>query len=189
MRINVLFREETETIKLQNKSVDDILNVSFGELTPITGKSGTVDYNELENKPIINSVVLEGALTAKDLGLGRVFYDTKANWDTQPTLVAEEAAVYIYSDYMTIEDQAGNQTLVAGIKIGDGTSYLIDLPYISDAATYLITMHVSNTSVHVTPAEREFWNNKVSAYINHADAECLEISKRYYEVNGEIIEG
>ena len=48
MRINVLFREETEVIKLQNKSVDDILNVSFGELTPLTGKSGTTDYNELE---------------------------------------------------------------------------------------------------------------------------------------------
>ena len=189
MRINVLFREETEVIKLQNKSVDDILNVSFGELTPLTGKSGTTDYNELENKPIINSVVLEGSLTAKDLGLGRVFYDTKANWNAQPMLVAEQAAVYIYSDYMTIEDQAGNQTLVAGIKIGDGTSYLIDIPFITDAATYLIVSHISNAGIHVTQAEKEFWNNKVSAYINHTDAECLEISKRYYELNGEIIEG
>ena len=188
MRINVLFREETETIKLQNKSVDDILNMSFGELKTI-GYNGPLDYSELENKPSINSVVLEGALTAKDLGLGQVFYDTTANWDAQSSLVAEEGVVYIYSDYMTIEDQAGNQTTVAGIKIGDGTSYLIDLPYISDAATYLITMHVSNAGMHVSPAEREFWNNKVSAYINHTDAECLEISKRYYEVNGEIIEG
>ena len=185
MRINVLFREETEVIKLQNKSVDDILNVSFGELTPLTEN----DYNKLVNKPTINSIILEGALSAKDLGLGQVYYDTKANWDAQSTLIAEEAVVYIYSDYMIIEDGAGNQTPVAGIKIGDGTSYLIDLPYISDAATYLITMHVSNTGIHVTQAEKEFWNNKVSAYINHTDAECLEISKRYYELNGEIIEG
>lgn len=185
MRINVLFREETEVIKLQNKSVDDILNVSFGELQPLTEN----DYNKLVNKPTINSIILEGALSAKDLGLGQVYYDTKANWDAQSTLIAEEAVVYIYSDYMIIEDGAGNQTPVAGIKIGDGTSYLIDLPYISDAATYLITMHVSNTGIHVTQAEKEFWNNKVSAYINHTDAECLEISKRYYELNGEIIEG
>ena len=172
MRINVLFREETEVIKLQNKS----------ELTPLTGKSGTTDYNELENKPIINSVVLEGSLTAKDLGLGQVFYDTKENWDAQSSLVSEEGVVYIYSNYMTIEDQAGNQTVVAGIKIGDGSSYLIDLPYITDAATYLIVSHVSNAGIHVTQAEKEFWNN-------HTDAECLEISKRYYELNGEIIEG
>lgn len=185
MRINVLFREETEVIKFQNKSVDDILNVSFGELQPLTEN----DYNKLVNKPTINSIILEGALSAKDLGLGQVYYDTKANWDAQSTLIAEEAVVYIYSDYMIIEDGAGNQTPVAGIKIGDGTSYLIDLPYISDAATYLITMHVSNTGIHVTQAEKEFWNNKVSAYINHTDAECLEISKRYYELNGEIIEG
>ena len=116
-------------------------------------------------------------------------YDTKENWDAQSSLVSEEGVVYIYSNYTTIEDQAGNQTVVAGIKIGDGTSYLIDLPYITDAATYLIISHVSNTGIHVTQAEKEFWNNKVSAYINHTDAECLEISKRYYELNGEIIEG
>lgn len=185
MRLNVIFREENETIKLTSKSLDEIMNVGFGELQSLTEN----DYNKLRNKPTINSIVLEGALTAKDLGLGQVYYDTKENWDTQTTLVAEEGVVYIYSDYMIIEDGAGNQTPVAGIKIGDGTSYLIDLPYISDAATYLITMHVSNTGVHVTPAEKQFWNNKVSAYINHTDAECLEISKRYYELNGEIIEG
>ena len=185
MRLNVLFREENETIKLTSKSLDEILNVSFGELQPLTEN----DYNKLVNKPTINSIILEGALSAKDLGLGQVYYDTKANWDAQSTLIAEEAVVYIYSDYMIIEDGAGNQTPVAGIKIGDGTSYLIDLPYITDAATYLIVSHVSNTGIHVTQAEKEFWNNKVSAYINHTDAECLEISKRYYELNGEIIEG
>ena len=190
MRINVLFREETEVIKLQNKSVDDILNVSFGEIQTIGSNTpGTTDYNELINKPIINSVVLEGSLTAKDLGLGKVYYDTTANWNAQPSLIAEEAVVYIYSDYTTIEDGAGNQTAVAGIKIGDGTSYLIDQPFITDAATYLIISHISNTGIHVTQAEKEFWNNKVSAYINHTDPECLEISKRYYELNGEIIEG
>ena len=185
MRLNVIFREENETIKLTSKSLDEIMNVGFGELQSLTEN----DYNKLRNKPTINSIVLEGALTAKDLGLGQVYYDTKENWDTQTTLVAEEGVVYIYSDYMIIEDEAGNQTPVAGIKIGDGTSYLIDLPYISDAATYLITMHVSNSGVHVTPAEKQFWNNKVSAYINQTDEECLEISKRYYELNGEIIEG
>ena len=185
MRLNVLFREENETIKLTNKSLDEIMNVGFGDLQSLTES----DYNKLNNKPSINSVVLEGALTAKDLGLGKVFYDTKENWDTQRTLIAEEGVIYIYSNYMYIEDEGGNQIPVAGIKIGDGTSYLIDMPYISDAATYLITMHISNAGIHVTPEEKQFWNNKVSAYINHTDEECLEISKRYYELNGEIIEG
>ena len=185
MRLNVIFREENETIKLTSKSLDEIMNVGFGELQSLTEN----DYNKLVNKPSINSIVLEGSLSARDLGLGQVYYDTKESWDAQFTLIAEEGVVYIYSDYMYIEDEVGNRTPVAGLKIGDGTSYLIDLPFTSDATTYLIVSHISNSAVHVTPAEKAFWNNKVSAYMNHADEECLELSKTHYELNGEIIEG
>lgn len=185
MRLNVMFREENEQIKLTSKSLTEWINVGFGEVQTATEN----DYNKLRNKPSINSVVLEGALTASDLGLGRVYYDTKENWDAQRDLVAEAGVVYIYSNYQYIEDEGGNQIPVAGIRIGDGTSYLIDMPFVSDAATYMITTHIANVAVHVSPADREFWNNKVSAYINQADEECLEISKRYYELNGEIIEG
>lgn len=184
MRLNVLFREENETIKFSGKSLDEIMNVGFGELQTAT----STDYNKLRNKPKINSVVLEGELTAESLGLGRVYYDTKANWNAQLQLIAERGAVYIYSDYMYIEDEDGNQTAVAGIKIGDGTSYLIDMPFISDAATYLITTHIANSNIHVSRAEKEFWNNKVSAYINHQNVEELILSKTTYELNGEIIE-
>ena len=185
MRLNVIFREENETIKLTNKSLDEIMNVGFGELQSLTES----DYNNLHNKPSINSVTLEGALTAEDLGLGRVYYDTKENWDAQRDLVTERGVVYIYSDYTYIEDEAGNRTPVAGIRIGDGTSYLIDMPFISDAAMYLITTHIANSAVHVSAADRQFWNNKVSAYMNRVDEECLELSKTHYELNGEIIEG
>lgn len=184
MRLNVIFREENETIKLIPKTLNEWINVGFGEVQSLTEN----DYNKLVNKPSINSVTLEGALTAEDLGLGRVYYDTKENWDAQRDLVAERGVVYIYSDYTYIEDEAGNRTPVAGIRIGDGTSYLIDMPFISDAATYLITTHMANAAVHVSPADRQFWNNKVSAYMNHVDAECLELSKTHYELNGEIIE-
>ena len=186
MRLNVVFREENESIKLSHKSLAEWINVGFGE---IQGMSGTTDYNKLKNKPSINSIVLEGALTAEDLGLGRVYYDTKENWDSDISRIAERGVVYIYSNYQYIEDEDGNQIPVAGIRIGDGSSYLIDMPFVSDAATYLITAHIANTKVHVTPQERQFWNNKVSAYADHQDAENLILSKTTYELNGEIIEG
>lgn len=185
MRLNVMFREENETIKLTSKSLTEWMNVGFGEVQSI---AGTSDYNQLRNKPSINSIVLEGSLTAEDLGLGRVYYDTKENWDTQRELIAEKGVVYIYSDYTYVKDQDGNDIPVAGVRIGDGTSYLIDMPFVSDAATYLITSHISNTAAHVSQADRDFWNNKVSAYMNRSDAECLELSKLYYEQNGEIVE-
>ena len=35
------------------------------------GGGGTTDYNDLENKPSINGVTIQGALTAEDLGLAR----------------------------------------------------------------------------------------------------------------------
>lgn len=184
MQINVIFREENELIKLSNVPANDILNVSFRDMQSI----GTNDFNELKNKPSINSIVLQGALSAEDLGLGRVYYDSKENWDRQLQLIAECGVIYIYSDYTFIEDEAGNRTEIAGIKIGDGTSYLIDMPFISDAATYLITTHIANTGMHVSRAEKEFWNNKVSAYINHEVDEELVLSKTSYELNGEIIE-
>lgn len=185
MRLNVIFREENETIKFTNKSVDEWMNVNFGDIQTITEN----DYNKLQNKPSINSIVLEGALTAEDLGLGRVFYDTTEHWDSQAGLVAEKGAVYIYSDHEYIEDEAGNRTPVAGIRIGDGTSFLVDMPFISDAATYLITSHIANAPIHVSPADRAFWNNKVSAYMDHQDGENIILSKTTYELNGEIIEG
>ena len=173
-------------IKLTSKSLTEWINVGFGE---VQTASGTNDYNRLKNKPSINSIVLEGAISAEDLGLGRVYYDTKENWDSDIGRIAERGVVYIYSNYQYIEDEDGNQIPVAGIRIGDGTSYLIDMPFVSDAATYLITAHIANTEVHVTPQEKRFWNNKVSAYMNRVDEECLELSKTHYELNGEIIEG
>lgn len=64
MRLNVIFREENEMIKLTSKSLTEWINVGFGE---VQTASGTNDYNRLKNKPSINSVVLEGALSAEDL--------------------------------------------------------------------------------------------------------------------------
>lgn len=140
------------------------------------------DYNELNNKPSINSVILEGNLTAHDLGLGVIYYDTKENWDSQVSIVSERAAVYIYSNYKIIFDEVGNPIYIAGIKIGDGQTYLIDLPFITDDMTAMLLQHIGNEVVHLTAAEREFWNNKISCYLALDDTENLVFSKTNYIV-------
>lgn len=171
MNINVLFEES-----------EDFFDVDFGQIyeRPIT------DYATLENKPSINSVTLEGALSAEDLGLGRVYYDTTANWNLNQSLISVKGAVYIYSDHEFIEDDIGNRIPVAGLRIGDGTSYLIDLPFVNSLTTRMLIQHVANQTVHVSEAEREFWDNKVSAYLDPQDEEALILSKTHYEVDGEI---
>jgi len=92
--------------------------------------------------------------------------------------------VYIYSDYQVIYDDVGNPTYIAGIKVGDGTSYLIDMPFITDGMTATILAHITNTTVHLTDAEREFWNNKISCYLDTQDSENLILSKTDYILEG-----
>ena len=186
MRINVCMHEDTEDIDLAIKTLKEKFGVDFTELYLLN--SGE-DYNSLVHKPSINTITLTGALTARDLGLGNVYYDTTANWDLQRSLVAEEAAIYIYSDYKKIYDRRGNLINVAGIKIGDGSSYLVDMPFVTDSLTSILTSHITDTSVHVTRAEKEFWNNKVSSYLNGGDLENLVLSKTNYITEGDIYDG
>lgn len=63
--------------------------------------------------------------------------------------------MYIYSDARSYEEEytENNETLtrtvyVPGIKIGDGSAYVVDLPF-----------------VNVTSEQINFWNNKVNCYL------------------------
>lgn len=90
--------------------------------------------------------------------------DTTAGWNAQTTLVAEEDVIYIYSDYQT----EGGETY-AGFKLGDGTSYLKDLPFTDG----LYAEHIDDTTIHITAAERQAWNGKIRCYIDPNDSETL----------------
>lgn len=147
------------------------------------------DYQLLINKPMINSVELNGNVSAADLGLGAIYYDTTANWDSQRTLIAEAGVVYIYSDAIIGVDEFGNQIPLASIKVGDGTSYLIDMPFITGGSSEIILDHLANGVIHVSELDREFWDNKVSAYLAEDDHENLVLSKVDYVVDGDIMGG
>ena len=184
MRLNVQFREQNETFQGVMES-DETVKVGFSQVE--TSTEVINNYNDLINKPQINSVTLEGDVPLTDLGLRGIYYDTKANWDANSTLIAEEGAIYIYKDYQIIYDDHGNPSFIPGVKIGDGTSYLIDMPYVSDAMASELLSHINNTDIHITPVERTFWNSKVSSFIDHEDGENLVLSKTMFEHNGVLI--
>lgn len=124
------------------------------------------DYNNLKNKPSINGVELKGNKTSEDLGIPYVFVNTTEYWDSQPSLITVKNAIYVYTDYE--KDSEGND--VPGLKVGDGLGYLIDAPFTTDP----YYEHIRNQFLHITPEERERWNNKVRCYVDDfTDSEKL----------------
>lgn len=87
-----------------------------------------------------------------------VFSDTTAGWASRSSTIAKQGAIYIYTDYK--QNEEGKP--LAGFKVGDGTSYLIDMPFQDE----LIYDHINDNTIHITSAEREFWNNKDRCYID-----------------------
>lgn len=136
-----------------------------GNLNYNSSRVITNDYNLLINHPSIGGVELIGDLSPAQLGIPKMFYGTTKYFNDQPTLITIKGALYIYSDYM--EDGEGNY--IPGIKIGDGKGYLIDAPFVTDP----YYDHIINQVIHITPEERQKWNEKVSVYVDIIDPEKL----------------
>lgn len=132
---------------------------------------GVSDYNALTNKPSINGVTLSGNMSTQDLQI--VSENTTAGWNSNPQYLPKKGEICIYTDYMTIQDDMGNDVTYPGIKIGDGNSYLIDMPFVGDETRYLLLRrlqgHENNTDIHIQSGEREFWNNKLNYDINNEE--------------------
>ena len=97
-----------------------------------------------------------------------ILIDTTAGWASKPTLQSEVGYIYIYSDYKTVD---GNN--VPGIKIGDGNAYLIDLEFIDE----VYARHIEDNVIHVSQSDRDFWDNKVTCYIDPEKNNKLVFSK------------
>ena len=85
----------------------------------------------------------------------KVLYNTTEYWNSRPQLIAKEGYLYVYYK------QEGDE-IVPGFKVGDGTSYLIDMPF----TDLPLDSHIADTVKHITAEERTFWNNKVRCFID-----------------------
>lgn len=90
--------------------------------------------------------------------------DTTANWRQNPTFVPLKGEIIIYSDYQ-IEVVDGVAKSIPGIKIGDGTTPGIDLPFVDEDTRDQLLTHLQNNNIHISAQDRQFWNNKVRCYI------------------------
>lgn len=100
---------------------------------------------------------------------GQILSNTTEGWNNQRDLVSTARTIYIYLDHQTETDETGNTIYIPGFKVGDGMAYLIDLPYTDD----LMVKHMADQSIHVTPEEKTFWNNKVRTYYSTVKNDTL----------------
>lgn len=101
-----------------------------------------------------------------------IHYGTCEYWNSQPDLVGKKSHIYVYSDYVETEID-GKMVSVPNIKIGDGNAFLIDNPFVTASVDDLLKLHISDSSVHVSDDERNFWNSKVRCYIDPENEESV----------------
>ena len=121
-----------------------------------------MDAYGLEHLSLLIKQAITTAVTNLELKMPKILFAPKADWDMDSTKIAEANTIYVYTDYSGYDGKS-----LAGFKVGDGTSYLIDMPFVDQ----VYNDHINNSTIHITQAEREFWNNKVRCYLNGADNE------------------
>ena len=129
----------------------------------IDSELSSTSTNPLENRAVHEAL----SQLADSLSLNRpqVFFNTKERWNLQSQLVSQKNAIYVYTNYQQDEDGKN----IAGIKIGDGEAYLIDLPFLDT----LYLEHINDNNIHITDEERQFWNNKVRCYYSLTENETV----------------
>jgi hypothetical protein len=116
-------------------------------------------YDRVNDRTVRQMVtVIKNVLDAGGTGSTSVVSKTTAEWQAQPHLVSTKNTVYVYTDY----DTSGGRNIPA-IKIGDGSAYVVDLPFV--------------TSGSITTEDVVSWNNKVTARMSDTAIETLELSK------------
>lgn len=91
--------------------------------------------------------------------------DTTRGWDNARGFIPLAGEVIIYSDYTNIEKEIDGETttvLVPGLKIGDGLTYVQDLPFIDDELRNTVLSHINNDNIHVTINEKLSWWDKLN---------------------------
>lgn len=148
-------------IKLPNQQVYDIVDPTA--VHNVDTEVSSVSTNPLENRAV--HAAIAAAVEGIVLENPSIEFDTTAGWGSKLNKIGDINTIYVYTDYQ--QDEDGNN--LAGLKVGDGQAYLIDLPFI-DSIYY---DHVRDTDIHITAEERVKWNNKVTCYHSLTDAETV----------------
>lgn len=125
----------------------DVTGLVSGNNLTLANYTKPVSTSAVEPTDTVNQAIgkLEKAVESAGDN-SKIYSGTSAYWVAQPTLTSEDKAIYIYTDYDTIDGED-----IPALKIGDGTTYVVDLPF---------------TAANGITAEKiSAWDNKVSAEV------------------------
>ena len=101
-----------------------------------------------------------GDITGKNIMIG-----TSSEWGEHSNYIAPSGTICIFTDHGTVEINSTTIT-VPGIKITDGSTPIIDLPFVGDDVTIPIRNeldeHINDSIRHITASERTSWTNKIT---------------------------
>lgn len=122
----------------------------------------------------VNTFNISGALSIPvSVDHTAIHYDTTEGWNDLGDFVTSEGHIYIYDDYETIDNGDGTVTYVPALKVGDGVSYLSDLPFTTNGSSRVLTEHINNETIHVTAADKAKWNQNVSISYDAEDENLI----------------
>lgn len=152
-------RELVEQVaqRLATKAVRD---TDLKDASALVGDEYVAIVQDGENRKIQIDTLLS-SIDAASIRVGTTEY-----WNSQVGYIPSSGVIIVYSDYgSTVID--GKTVPVAGIKIGSGNAYVQDLAFIGDDVKAALLNHIADNSVHITPEERAFWNNKLNVTDYH----------------------
>lgn len=102
--------------------------------------------NGVVNGNITSSGIMSGEIQKGSGSVVEVISKTVAEWRAVPQTMSKKNCIYVYSDY-----RIENGVKIPRIKIGDGMSYVADLPF---------------STMSITEEDIEKWNDHVSVYVD-----------------------
>ena len=147
-------------------------HVEPNTLAQLEYKGVTYDLRDKSKIPLVEKGAPNGVATLDENGsipqsqiYNSIRYGKTADWNSDLSFIPKKGQIIVYSDRGKVMN-GENEVDVPGFKVGDGLAYLVDLPFVGDDQTQtimgLLRVHTDNTDIHVTLAEKEFWNNKLN---------------------------
>lgn len=91
--------------------------------------------------------------------------DTTENWGNAIGFIPLKGEIIIYTDYEKVTREIDGQMVEVdepAIKVGDGKTYVQDLPFVGDKIKQIVLDHINNQELHVSNLDRSFWSNKLN---------------------------
>lgn len=105
----------------------------------------------------------------EEIAESKILFGTSAYWEEYES-IPREGQLIVYTDKSSkIVD--GETVLIPGIKVGSGNAYVQDLPFLGDDLAIEFMNHANNLNIHVVPADKIKWNNKLNV---DDDAEVVD---------------